>query len=51
MIFREAHEGEDIGLGLVHQHCELRHFGAQLIGDLAPLAARGFDRSAPRPGS
>ena len=31
--------GQHVGLGLVHQGGELRHLGAQLIGDLAPLRA------------
>ena len=31
MIFREAHEGEDIRFGLVHVGGELRHFGTQLM--------------------
>jgi hypothetical protein len=43
MILREAHEGEDVGLRLVHERGELRHFGTQLIGDLAPLFAHGLD--------
>src|SRR5689334_24204635 len=42
MILREAHEGEDIGFRLVHERGELRHFRTQLIGDLAPLLARGL---------
>ena len=35
-------KGEDIGLRLVHERSELRHFRTQLIGDLAPLLARGL---------
>jgi hypothetical protein len=42
LILREAHEGEDIGLRLVHERGELRHFRTELIGDLAPLLARGL---------
>ena len=42
MIFRKAHERENVGLGLVHEGGELRHFGTQLIGYLAPLLARGL---------
>jgi hypothetical protein len=37
MVFRKAHEGKHVGLGLIHQRCELRHFRTQLIGDLPPL--------------
>jgi len=39
MILREAHKGEYVGFGLVHQRGELWHFRTQLIGDLAPLGA------------
>jgi hypothetical protein len=38
MSFREAHEGEDIGLRAVHQLGEFRELPAQLIGHGAPLA-------------
>jgi hypothetical protein len=48
MIVREAHEGEDILFGLGHVRGELRHFGTQLIGDLAPLFARRFRASGDR---
>jgi hypothetical protein len=34
---REAHIGEDVALGLVHQLGELLDPGAQLVGDLPPL--------------
>jgi hypothetical protein len=37
---REAHVGEHVGLGFVHQRGELGQLRAQLIGDPAPLAAR-----------
>jgi hypothetical protein len=37
---REAHVGEHVGLGLVHQRSELGQLEAQLIGDFAPLRAR-----------
>ena len=39
MILWEAHEGEDVSLGFIHERGELRHFGTQLIGNLAPLLA------------
>jgi hypothetical protein len=42
MIFREAHESQHIGLRFVHQGSDLRHLGTQLIGDRAPLLARGL---------
>src|SRR5918993_681795 len=42
MIFREAHEGEHVGFGLVHESGELRHVGTQLVGDLPPLRPRGL---------
>ena len=35
----EAHVGEHVGLGLVHEGGELGQLGAELIGDLAPLRA------------
>ena len=34
---REVHVGQHIGLGFVHEGGEFRQFGAQLVGDLAPL--------------
>ena len=36
----EAHEGEDVSLGFIHERGQLRDFGAQLIRNLAPLLAR-----------
>jgi len=42
MIFREAHEGEDVGFRVVHERGELRYFRTQLIGDRPPLLARGL---------
>ena len=42
MVLGEAHEGEDIGFGLVHQGGELCNLGPELIGDLAPLGAGYF---------
>jgi hypothetical protein len=33
----EVHIGEYVGLGVVHQGCQLGHTRAQLIGHLAPL--------------
>ena len=37
----EAHIGERVGFGFVHQRREPRQLGAQLVVDLAPLCARG----------
>ena len=42
VILREGHEGEHVRPCLVHQRCEFRHFGTQLIGDLAPLRPGGI---------
>jgi len=42
VIFREAHEGEHVGLCYVHEGGEFRHLRTQLIGDLAPLLAGGL---------
>src|SRR5689334_23166890 len=39
---REAHIGEDIYLGLVEEHGELRELGPQLVGDAPPLQPGGF---------
>ena len=38
----EVHVGENLGFGIVHQGGEPWHAWAGLIGDLAPLLARGF---------
>ena len=38
----EAHVGEHIGLGVVHQGGKLGDAGPRLVGDLAPLFARGL---------
>ena len=37
VLCREAHVGEHIGLGLVHQVGELGHLGPELIGDALPF--------------
>ena len=37
MCRREAHVGEDVVLGFVHENCQLGHLGPELVGDLAPL--------------
>jgi hypothetical protein len=37
VLGREAHVGEHVGLGLVHQGGQLRDLGPELIGDAAPL--------------
>ena len=36
----EAHVGQHIRLGVIHQGGQLRELGAQLVGDGAPLAGR-----------
>ena len=36
----EAHVGEDVVLGFVHENCQLGHLGPELVGDLAPLDLR-----------
>jgi hypothetical protein len=38
----EAHVGQHVGLGVVHQDGELRELGAELVGDVAPLLAGSF---------
>jgi hypothetical protein len=42
VIFGEAHKGEDIGFGLVHQRCQFGDLRSELIGNLAPLQAGHF---------
>ena len=42
MVLGEAHEGENIGFGLVHQDGKLCHLWSELIGHLAPLEAGHF---------
>ena len=42
VILGEAHKGEHIGFGLVHQRRQLCDLGPELIGDLAPLQASHF---------
>jgi hypothetical protein len=39
---REAHVGENVGFGVVHQRGELRHARPGLIGNAPPLGARGI---------
>ena len=41
-IMNAAHVGEDVGLGLVHQSCELVDLGPELVGDAAPLRLGGL---------
>ena len=36
----EAHVGEDVVLGFVHENGQLGHLGPELVGDLAPLGLR-----------
>src|SRR3954471_5480424 len=38
----EGHVGEDVGLSLVHQGCELGDLGPELVGDAAPLRLGGL---------
>ena len=40
MRLREAHEGEHVGFGIIHERGELGELRAQLIGDRAPLRDR-----------
>ncbi len=40
VLFREGHVGEHILFGIIHDGGELRHFRPDLVGDVAPLAAR-----------
>jgi hypothetical protein len=42
MLGGEAHVGQDVGLGIVHQGGKLGDAGPELIGDLPPLLAGGF---------
>jgi len=42
VLGRKPHGGQHVRLGVVHQPGQLRHPGAGLIGDLAPLLAGGF---------
>jgi hypothetical protein len=42
-ILGEAHEGENIGFGLIHQGGKLGDLGPELIGLLTPLGAGHFD--------
>ena len=36
----EAHVGEDVVLGFVHENCQLGDLGPELVGDLTPLDLR-----------
>jgi hypothetical protein len=36
---KEAHIGQYVGFGLVHQSGQFWHTGPQLVGDLPPLSA------------
>lgn len=40
MLGREAHVGQHIGRGGVHERRQLRHPRPGLVGDLTPLLAR-----------
>ena len=44
MFLGEAHIGQDVRFGLVHDGGEFGHLGADLIGNGAPLGAGGFRR-------
>jgi len=46
MRLGEAHEGEHVVLGVIHERCELRELGAQLVCNAAPLQGK---RPAPAP--
>src|SRR3954454_4184420 len=39
---REAHVGQHIGFGIIHQRCKPTDAWPCLIGDLSPLLAGGF---------
>ena len=41
VLLGEAHVGQHVGLGLVHQVRQLGHLGAELVGHLAPLGLGG----------
>ena len=43
MLPGEAHEGEHVGLRLVHELCRFFEPHPQAVGDLAPLSARRLD--------
>src|SRR5215813_7014764 len=42
VVFGKAHEGENIGFGLIHQDGKLCHLWSELIGHLTPLGASHF---------
>ena len=44
MRLREAHVGEHVGLGTIHEFRELLELWPQLISDQSPLRDRGVDR-------
>ena len=44
MLLRECHVGEHVGLGVVHDGGELRHFWPDLVGDGTPLNPGGLGR-------
>src|ERR1700677_3192177 len=44
MFLGEAHVGQDVVFGLVHDGSEFGHLGADLIGNGAPLSAGGLRR-------
>jgi hypothetical protein len=48
MVLWYAHESEDIGFSLVHERGNIRHFGMQLIGDLAIACSRPQSRPEQR---
>src|SRR5271166_3905896 len=51
VIDGEAHLGEDVVLGLVHEEGELWQLGPELIGDLAPLRLGGLGAVLSKGGS
>ena len=46
VLGREAHVGQHVGLGLVHQGGELGDLGPELVGDAAPLGLGGCSASS-----
>jgi hypothetical protein len=48
MRLKEAHEGDHVMLGAIHERCELGEFGAQLVCNAVPLQDRRVLPSAGR---
>jgi hypothetical protein len=45
VLGREGHVGEHVGFGLVEEGGELWQFGAQMVGNLAPLGSGRQERN------